>query len=85
MVGTTTSQSSGIVTRDTGQVDKVYLTPENSLRPIPDGPATFKIFWARMDYLLGKSDKWMTLRKDLDLLIERKSAVLTDSRKKFVM
>lgn len=32
--------------------------PQNS--NIVDTPALYQLFWARMDYLLGKSDKWPT-------------------------
>ena len=49
---------------------EIKRTTAKRSRQTPDGPATFKIFWARMDYLLGKSDKWMT---GLDLLIEKKA------------
>lgn len=35
------------------------------------GPAVYDLFWNRMDFILGKSDKWMTC-EDLGQLIEKK-------------
>jgi len=69
MVTTASSQSLGIFDAESGTVD-TFMTPGLNGKP-PVGPAVYELFWARMDYLLGKSDKWMTC-EDMDVLIKEK-------------
>ena len=69
MVTSTYSQSLGIVDADSGSVDTIMTPGLNGTPPV--GPAVYKLFWARMDYLLGQSNEWMTC-KDMDVLIKEK-------------
>ena len=37
-----------------------FIIPFPASSHSPDGPLVYKLFWKRMDYLLGKSDTWPT-------------------------
>lgn len=71
------TKASAMVSTSAGAIGATYINNNPGTITTPStgtlatGPAVYELFWARMDYLLGKSDKWMTC-DDLQKMKEKK-------------